>query len=335
MKKLFIISVFLVAVNYCFAADVRNLIPTAERIVSNGLKSPDARIKSNAIEVASSTGQVQFAPKIADLLKDSAVLVRFASALAIGDLQYKTSGRTLRNLLNDPDINVRIAAAYALCKFGERQYLSVIQASANQDDSDIKTHAAMLLGKLKSTESLPILYKLKDDPNSDKNVSIYAAEAIARIGDEKIYPKLWAMLISAYADDRYMGVCAMGALGGTKGTNALLTMLEDEIPEVRLSAAEQLGSLGDPSGTMVVLEYLTNIEQKDKKTEPKDEKADPKDEKMATDTRDAIAAMAIGQIGDAQLIEYLPKLLKSDSPSVRLAASKSVFIIAAKSPKLP
>jgi HEAT repeat protein len=98
-------------------------------------------------------------------------------------------------------------------------------------------------------------------------------------------------------------------------------MLEDEVPEVRLSAAEQLGSLGDSSGAMVVLEYLINTDQKD--------------EKGVVDMRNAIAALAIGQIGDAKLIEYLPKLLKSDSPAVRLAASKSVFILAAVSSNLP
>lgn len=321
MKKLFVVLVPILIINYCFAANVKNLIPTAEKIVSDGLKSSDGRIKANAIEVASSTGQVQFAPKIVELLKDPMVPVRFAAALAIGDLQYKTSEKTLKKLLDDPDLNVRIATAYALYKFGNKQYLSMIQASAKQDDQTVRANVAMLLGKLKSTESLPVLYGIKDDPNSNDVSAFNATEAIARIGDEKIYPKIWAMLISVYADDKYMGTRAMGAFGGTRGADALLTMLEDEVPEVRLSAAELLGSLGDPSGAMIVLEYLANTDQKD--------------EKRVIDMRDAIAALAIGQIGDAKLIEYLPKLLKSDSPAVRLSASKSVFIIAARSSNLP
>jgi HEAT repeat protein len=327
MKKLFI-ALTLLAVNYCFAVDVKSLVPAAEKNVSDALKGSDGRMKANAIEVASSTGQVQFAPKIAELLKDPVVPVRFAAALAIGDLQYKTSEQMLQKFLDDPDLNVRIAAACALYKLGNKQYLSIIQASAKQNDQTVKANVAMLLGKLKSTESLPILYKIKDEPNSNDASAFSATEAIARIGDEKIYPKIWAMLISVYADDRYMGTRAMGSFGGTKGAEALLTMLEDEVPEVRLSAAELLGSLGDPSGTMIVLEYLTNADQKD-------EKMKQKDEKRVMDMRNAIAALAIGQIGDAKLIEYLPKLLKSDSPAVRLSASKSVFILAAKSPNLP
>jgi HEAT repeat protein len=310
---IFVITI-LFAGCYGFGAEVKNHVPEAEKIVSQGLKDPDARIRANAIEVVSATQKIQFAPEVTELLKDPDVLVRFAAALAIGDLQYKKSEKNLHQFLDDSDINVRIATAYALCKLGQKQYLSVIQASVSQNDPTVQANAVMLLGKLKNTESLPILYKLKDDPNSDKTVSICSAEAIARIGDEKIYPKIWALLISAYAEDRYMGVLAMGALGGTKGANALLTMLDDEVVEVRLSAAEQLGTLGDPSGRIIVSEYFTQ--------------PDSKDEKQVVDRRNTLAAMAIGPIRDKKLAEYLPKLLKSDSPVVRLAAAKSVFILA-------
>mgnify|MGYP001110137148 CR=1 FL=1 len=52
---------------------------------------------------------------------------------------------------------------------------------------------------------------------------------------------LWTRLISAYADDRVMGIRAMGALGTPEAKNALTTMLDDPVPEVRLAAAEQVG----------------------------------------------------------------------------------------------
>lgn len=311
--RVFAISVFLVN-SYSFGIEVKSLVPEAEKIVSQGLKDSDASVKANAIEVVSATQRVQFASQVTELLKDPQVPVRFAAALAIGDLQYKKSEKALNQFLNDPDINVRIATAYALCKLGQKQYLSVIEASASQDDPTVQANAAMLLGKLRSTESLPILYKLKDSKNSTDSVAYNAAEAIARIGDEKIYNRIWALLISAYADDRYMGTRAMGALGGAKGANALLTMLDDEVIEVRLSAAEQLGILGDPSGLIIVLEYFAQ--------------SDSKDEKQVVDRRNALAAMAIGPIRDKKLADYLPKLLKSDSPAVRLAAAKSVFILA-------
>ncbi len=300
--------------SYCNASEAaKGLVAEAEKVVSSCLKSPDGIIRTNAIEVITSSQKSEFFPKIVELLKDDIVPVRFAAAVAIGDLKYKGCEKNLRQLLKDPDLNVKIAAAYALCRLGEMQRLAVIQKAAKVDDQTVKANAAMLLGKLKSVESLPILYHLKDSENSSDAVAFNATEAIARIGDEKIYQKIWTMLISVYADDRCMGIYAMGALGGNKGVNTILTMLDDDVPQVRLAAAEQLGALGDTSGQFVVLEYLTNPQQQ---------------EKVVADRCNVLAALAIGQIGTEKLVGYLPKLLKNDSPAVRLAAAKSIFILA-------
>ena len=56
------------------------------------------------------------------------------------------------------------------------------------------------------------------------------------------------MLISSFADDRVMGIRGMGALGTADAKNAIITMLDDDILEVRLVAAEQLGKLNDNLG---------------------------------------------------------------------------------------
>ncbi|MCX5632860.1 MAG: HEAT repeat domain-containing protein [Phycisphaerae bacterium] len=291
---------------------VKSLVANAEKIVSDGLKSPEGIIRTNAIEVVSSSKKIEFLPEIVGLLNDNIMLVRFAAAVAIGDMEYKGSEKQLQQLLNDLDVNVKIAAAYALCKLGEKQHLAIIQKAAEVNDQAVKANAAWLLGKLKSTESLPILYRLKDSGDSSDKVAFVATEAIARIGDEKIYNKIWTMLISVYVDDRCMGIYAMGALGGERGRDTILTMLDDDIPQVRLIAAEQLGALGDKSGQFVVLEYLAGPKQQ---------------EKFSAERCDILAALAIGRIGTDKLTEYLPKLLKNDSPAARLAAAKSVFIL--------
>jgi HEAT repeat protein len=307
---------FLFANSYCSGSEtVKGLVADAEKAVSACLKSPDGRIRVNAVEVAAAGEKSVFIPKIIELLKDDIVPVRFAAAVALGDLQYEKAGNQLRQLLNDPDLNVKIAATYALCKIGEKQHLAFIQKAVDVDDQTVKANAAWLLGKLKSTESLAILHRLKDSENSNDAVAFNATEAIARIGDEKIYQKIWTMLISVYADDRCMGIYAMGALGGSKGIDTILTMLDDDVPQVRLVAAEQLGALGDKSGQFVVLEYLAGS---------------GKQEKIEADRCNILAALAIGQIGTEKLAEYLPKLLKSDSPAVRLAAAKSIFILAGR-----
>ncbi|OHB56903.1 MAG: hypothetical protein A2173_00460 [Planctomycetes bacterium RBG_13_44_8b] len=313
---IFFIAFILTVPDYCKASEIaKSLVGEAEKVVKAGLKSPDGRIRANAIEVVSAGRQDTFLPKIVELLGDPVVPVRFAAAVAIGDIQYEKAKKQLRQLLNDPDLNVQIATAYALCKTGQMQYLPVIEKVADAEDQTVKANAAWLLGKLKSAKSLALLYRLKDSKDSSNSVAFNATEAIARIGDEKIYTKIWAMLISVYADDRYMGIRAMGALGGSKGANAILTMLEDDVIEVRLTAAEQLGALGDTSGELVVLEYLTGSQRQ---------------EKIVAERCNTLAALAIGQIGTEKLAAELPKLLKNDSPAVQLAAAKSVFILAGR-----
>jgi len=156
-----------------------------------------------------------------------------------------------------------------------------------------------------------LLYEAIKDETSDDRVRLNSVEAIARLGDEKIYEKLWAMLISAYADDRVFGIRAMGALGSPQAKDALLTMLTDDLPEVRLVAAEQLGELGDAAGEKTVVEALT-----------KDAAESDKEGRARIQT---LAALAIGRIRTPSLKKFLPELLRNESQLVRLAAAKAVF----------
>ena len=120
-----------------------------------------------------------------------------------------------------------------------------------------------------------------------------------------------------YADVRVMGIKAMGALGSTKiskALNALITMLDDDVPEVRLAAAEQLGVLSDKNGQVVIDEYFA--------------KPPPERNKNEIERQDVFAALAIGRIGTKSLKAKLPILLKSESKQVRLAAAKSALLLA-------
>jgi HEAT repeat protein len=313
-KNIAIIAVTLLTmVNYSFAAaDLSASVKEAKAIIAAGLRSTDERVRANAVEAVSATGTPELTDDAEALLDDPSVIVRFASAIAMGDMNYSHSKLKLKELLRDRNLNVVLASSYALSKMGEIQYSKAIDSNAMNTNQDIRANVAMLLGKLGKKESLPLLYKIKDDPDSSNAAAFNATEAIAKIGDEKIYKKIWAMLISVYADDRYMGVQAMASFGGTRGANAIISLLDDEIPQVRLSAAGQLGVLKDPSGAIVVKEYLTG---------PLPEK------KEDADRCNVIAALAIGQIGSDDLKVFLPKMLKNENPYVQLAAAKSILTL--------
>jgi HEAT repeat protein len=269
-------------------------------------------MRVNAIEVVATTERVKLMPQVQRLLNDEFVPVRFAAALAIGDLEYTLAEREVSRLLNDGDENVRIAAAYAIGKLGSAESFEILREAIVSRDQTLRANAALLLGKSGDKRALKLLYITLRREDSDDKVRFQAAESIAMLGDERIVPKLWTMLISAYADVRVIGVKATGALGTMQARNTLATMLDDDVPEVRLAAAEQLGALGDKAGELVVLEVFTKG-------------LTTKMDKRGVERVNVFAALAIGKIATPRLTKFLPRLLRDESKAVRLAAAKAVF----------
>lgn len=284
----------------------------ANLIIQSALSDPDPQVRSQAIEVVASTGRIMLMPKIQQLLEDEYAPVRFAAVLAIGDMEYSIAKDTVAKLLRDTDASVIAAAAYTMAKLGSTEYNRILYSAINSQDQTVRANAALLLGKSGDRNAIKPLYWAMQDKSSEDKVVYQAAESLAMLGDLAIYPKLWSMLISAYADVRVVGVRAMGVFGTRQAKEALATMLEDNILEVRLAAAGQLGAMGDTSGESVVLSVFE------------------KDRTISLDTETnqrvyVLTALAIGQIKTPKLTKFLPQLLKNESKFVRIAAAKAVF----------
>jgi len=300
------------------AGPIDNLVPEATRIIQEGLTDDDPLIRANTIEVVAATKQTKLMPKVQRLLQDDFVPVRFAAALAVGDFEYSFAKSSVKQLLEDKDENVRIAADYAMSKLGSGSGFELVRKATASSDQTVRANAAFLLGKSGDKSSLKWLWWTLQHKDSDYKAKFNAAEAIARLGDERIDEKILAMLISVYADDRAMGIKAMGALGTERAKSFLITKLDDDVLEVRLAAAEQLGMLGETTGEREVLEVFTkNLTARLDKEEL---------ERVNT-----LTALAIGQVGTANLTKFLPQLLKNESKFVRIAAAKAVFQCTMKS----
>jgi HEAT repeat protein len=292
-----------------------NIETQATKIIQQALASNSPQVRANAIEVAASTDK-KFMPDIQRLLRDKFVPVRFAAAVAIGDARYRGAKNDITQMLKDNDENVRIAADYAISKITPGVPTKQLLTAITSNNQQVRANAAMLLGKTGDRSVLPLLYEAIRNEASDDKVRLNSVEAIARLGDERIYQKLWAMLISAYADDRVCGIRAMGALGNIKARDSLLTMLKDDLAEVRLAAAEQLGGLGDTTGEKVVLDAMGQV-------------ASGAIDQEGRERVETLAALAIGQIRTPPLKKFLPELLKNESRFVQLAAAKAVLKYAA------
>ncbi len=292
----------------------RSVVVKAAEILQDSLNDDDPRIRTNAIEVAATTRQMHLMPIVDQLLTDRYIPVRFASCLAVGDTKYSSSKKRLVSLLKAPDKNTQIAAAYALYKLGDKAQIQFIIQQLNSPDMDVRANAALVLGKSGDKTALNPLRKVIDARDSDDKVRFQAAESLAMLGDKTIYPKLWSMILNVNADDRILGAQAMGDLGNEEALGALTTLMSDpnEIIEVRVAAAGQLGRLGSTIGEPHVLEALSA--KTPLTTDP-----------IRTERIYILAAMAIGEIKTPQLTQYLPPLLNYRSKFVRLAAAKAVF----------
>lgn len=285
----------------------------AKYVIDHALADEDAVARVNAIEVVGTTGRVDFMPKVQRLLQDSAVPVRFAAALAVGDLRYAPAKGVLAPLLKDEDSNVIVAASYAMGRLGAEEYYRVVTEGTESKDQTVRANAILLLGKTGDRKYLSTIKAAQEDRFSSDKVRFQALDARARLGDEEVLQKLWAVVYSAYANDRALGVRAMGALGTAKAKEILMSKLDDTIPEIRVVAAEELGRLGETVGERQVLDALeqsltsSNLEKQD------------------IERIHVLVALAIGQIRTDALTKHLPQLLKSDSKYVRIAAAKAVF----------
>jgi len=228
----------------------------AFRVIQAALGDMDAQARVNAIEVISTTGRVELMPLVQPFLQDQIVSVRNAAALAVGDLQYTPAQTMLFPLLKDQDSNVIIAASYAMGRLGATQYLGVIRTAIESPDQRVRANSAFLLGKIGDRGALRLLKWAQEDKNSSDMVRLVAMEARARLGDEEVLERLWAIVLSAYADDRVFGLRAIGALGTRRARDIIATKLDDPVLEVRLVAAEQLGMLGEATGEPEVLEIF-------------------------------------------------------------------------------
>ena len=284
----------------------------AYRTIYQGLFDQDKRVRSIAVEVVTATHYSRFMPRVRQLLRDPAIPVRFQALVAVGDLRYAPAAKDVKQIYEEQkeDMNVRMAAAYALTCLEPGQYLDLCYQQIDNKDTTIRANAALLLGKSGNRNAVKLLYWAMSDKDSDDKVQSQALESIALLKDNAIYQKIWTRLISAFIDDRITGAKAMGALGTQQAAEALMTLLDDEAPEVRLAAAEQLGRLGDPSGEAQVQKVLE-----------KPVSGDP-----GQDIRiKVLGAMAIGEIGTENLARFLPQLLNDPSTVVRLSTAKAVF----------
>ena len=289
----------------------------ATELIRNGLQDQNGYIRNACIEVVVTTHQEQMMSLVTGLLRDSLVPVRFSAALAVGDMPYRPGRAAVETLLADPNPNVQLAAAYSLVKLGNPQHREIVLRGAQSPDPTVRSNAAMLIGKLGDPANRSVLHQLLQDLESSDKARLAAVESLAMLKDPTAYKiRLWPLLISKHPDDRIIGIRGMAEMGtdGGKGCDP------DDAGRRHDRGSVVCGRATGPDRRQIRAgggsRYLSRAPAAE----------------TEVNIADTFATLAIGRIGSAELVSYLPKRLQSPPPLQQIYAAQAILMLSDRKP---
>jgi HEAT repeat protein len=278
-----------------------NLATAARTELANEIASPSAETKAHAIEAARLADSREHAADILRGLSDPQAVVRFAAAIAAGELRLEEARQPLLSIAEDSSENVRVAVRFALHRLGDTHLSHELEHMARDVDPRVRGNTAMVLGMLGEPSAIRILRLMRLDPNAA--VRQQASEAMWRLHDQTGLEDLIALSESKFPDDEMIGLISLAEPRDTRVRQHVRNALVAEWPEVALVAARAMGMLGSDEGYGVA-------QQGARSTDPRQRQ---------------LAAFAFGAIGRADAQNDLRKLLSDSNPDVRLAAATAVL----------
>lgn len=279
-----------------------SLSAAADRELTEALRATDPILRVHALEAIRQSGAVNHASDILASLNDHEPRVRFAAALAAGELELQEAHKPLLALAEDPSENVRVAVRFALHRIGDTHLSHDLEKMATDGNPLVRGNTAMVLGLLGESSALPLLHVLRSDVNPA--VRQNASEAMWRLGDEDGMRDLIGLTLSKFHDDQAIGYMGLAWPGNTRIRQHVRAGLAgEEGPEIALIAARAMGLLGSDEGYVVAENGAKSSESRQR----------------------VLAALAFGAIGRSDAQSFLKKLLSDSEPDVRIAAAAAIL----------
>jgi HEAT repeat protein len=264
-------------------------------------------IRAQSLEATAKSVDRAGADRVLAGLKDPQPLVRFAAAMAAGDMRLPEARPQLLKMTTEVDPNVRIGVRYALHRLGDKRLSKEFEALSTNPEPRVRGNTAIALGQLGEPTAVRVLKPMLADEN--QMVRLQAAEAMWRLKDKEGLESLVAALLSDYADDQMTATLALAAPRDRSVSNYLFGKLVPNDPderfvwvELQLVAARALGQIGIDRGFGLAAEYVDDNDAR----------------------RRSLSALALGDIGRTDAQPMLRKLLKDNNEFVRVAAALAV-----------
>jgi HEAT repeat protein len=262
------------------------------------LNSPSPREREEACIALGEIGDKQAVEYLIKVVESDSELpnVKREAAKALG--RFKDETRAIEPLLkslNDSDAAVREAAEEAIKGFGESAAEFLIPKLSVTEDSSLRKKIIDLLGRFKANQAVEALIAaLKDE---EAHLRIAAVHALGEIGDSRALEPLLEMLNSLEREEENVRETLRPKIQdslakiGIANVPALIKMIEDQPPQVRIDTISALGNLGDSRA----VDSLINIVKADENII----------------VRQA-AAEALGMIGDPKALTPLEQIQKEE-----------------------
>jgi len=287
----------------------------------------DPATRLHAIEALARTVREEAGAIFSQGLTDENPAVRFAAALAIGDVRHKPSLPTLLKMAGDkevePDKRVYCAVIYALFRLGDDSHAGDLAKLLFDTEREVRMDAALAMGKIGEPSAMGPLRTLLANER-DEGVKAQLVESLALLGDTRSAQVIEAYTKGYFLDLRLMAIPALGRAGGVRAPRVLRDLIHVRHPvRVRVAAAGELARLGHFDRGAYEL-CLASIRDPEKVLRDAAKRS-----RRLTDTDAAslkrLAAISLGWMKRDMAANVLYPLLKDADGGVRAAAAMSML----------
>lgn len=280
------------------------LVAAARQELNNLTRSGKAIDRAHAIEGMRYAMGGEAAEPVAAALADRSPLVRFAAAMAAGELKLEAARPALRAAAEDADPRVQVGARFALHRLGDFARTRDLEVYARDPRPAVRGTTAMVLGRLGESSGTNILRVLRGDP--EVVVRQQAEEGLFLLGDDRGREAVIGYTGSRYPDDVMFGLLALAENKDGRFRAHARGHLTNDYSEVALVAARAMGAMNADDGYGVAMAGIKSPDARQRQ----------------------LAASAFGAIGRADARPYLAPALKDGDAEVRAAAATAVLKIA-------
>ncbi len=295
-------------------------------------EAPDAVTRANAIEAMSRTLGADSGAVYKEALGDQYPAVRFAAAMAIGEVQYASAKPLLMQMAMDkghnakvePDKRVYCAVIFALHRLGVQTHTGDLYPLLFDDEKEVRANAAMVMGRLGNPSAMTPL-KTRQQHEQDPSVELQLVEALAILGDSRNSNILESYTKMQFLDDRLVAISAMEKIRSPRSEQVLRSLTSDkQPPRVRVAAAGGLARLGFADEDLY--ELCTQAAQQPEKVFDKAFASERTVSEVEIYSLQRLAAMSLGWFDHYMTVSVLHPLLGSNDGSVRVAAAMSILM---------